>query len=83
MKWFVKDVRRHKSFLQVLCLSKYSLLIQTLFMNYIRGVNMRIIIEVDSKYSQDEAIAYFKSINIDDELIKSIKFESEHDEEKD
>jgi hypothetical protein len=41
---------------------------------------MRIIIEVDSKYSQDEAIAYFKSINIDDELIKSIKFESDSDE---
>lgn len=37
---------------------------------------MRIIIEVDSKYSSEEAIAYLHSLNIDDELIHSVKFES-------
>ncbi len=36
---------------------------------------MRIIIEVDEGYSTKGIIAYLKSINIDDELIRSIKFE--------
>jgi hypothetical protein len=38
---------------------------------------MKIIIEVDAKLDKKEIISYLKSINIDDELIKSIKFEGD------
>jgi len=38
---------------------------------------MKIIIDVDSKFSKSEIRDYLKSINIDDELIRSIKFEGD------
>ena len=38
---------------------------------------MKIILEVDGTYSKKEVIAYMMSINIDDEFIKSIKFEGD------
>jgi len=37
---------------------------------------MKIIIEVNATYSKNEVIAYLKSIDIDNALIKSIKFEN-------
>jgi hypothetical protein len=36
---------------------------------------MKIIIEVDATLSKGEMIDYLKAIKIDDELIRSIKFE--------
>lgn len=36
---------------------------------------MRIILDVDEEYSKEGVISYFRSINIDDEFIRSITFE--------
>lgn len=36
---------------------------------------MKIIIDLDEAYSKEAIITYMNAINIDDELVKSIKFE--------
>ena len=41
---------------------------------------MRIIIDLDESYSKEGIINYLNAINIDDELIKSIKFEKNENE---
>jgi len=38
---------------------------------------MKIVIELDEAYSKVGAINYFKAINIDDDLVKSVKFETD------